>query len=150
MWFPSWLRNRNQSQSPCKRPTFRPTLEALEDRWVPSTLTVTSAANSGAGSLRAEINAAHNGDTIVFAPNLDGQTITLTKGELLLNKNLTIAGPSDQGVTISGNNNSRVFEVAAGTQVNLSGLTINNGLAKAGDGGGILVDAGAVLTLEQQ
>ena len=113
---------------------------------MPSTLTVTSAADNGAGTLRAEIAAAQSGDTIVFAPKLDGQTITLTKGELLINKNLTITGPADRSVTVSGNNASRVFEVAAGTQVNLSGLTISNG--KAVNGGGILVDAGAGLTLD--
>ena len=47
-----------------------------------STLTVTNILDSGAGSLRAEIAAARAGDTIVFAPILDGQTITLTSGEL--------------------------------------------------------------------
>src|SRR5262245_28710570 len=49
-------------------------LEALEDRTVPSTLTATSAADSGPGSLRAEIAAAQSGDTINFAPSLQGQT----------------------------------------------------------------------------
>ena len=114
---------------------------------MPSTLTVTSTADSGGHSLRAEIAAAHNGDTIQFASGLDGQTIILTKGELLINKNLTITGFGDRGMTVSGNNHSRVFEVAAGMQVHMSGLTISDGLAKAGDGGGILVDAGAILTL---
>ncbi|HBI44475.1 MAG TPA: hypothetical protein DDY78_16730, partial [Planctomycetales bacterium] len=65
--------------SPRKRPTFRPTLEALEERWVLSTLTVLNNLDSGRGSLRADIAAAHNGDTIVFASTLvGGQTITLT------------------------------------------------------------------------
>ena len=103
-----------------------------------STLTVLNNLDSGAGSLRAEIAAAHNGDTIVFAPSLDGQTITLTKGELLINKNLTIAGPGAGELTVSGNHASRVFEVANGTHVALTGLTISNGLAVGGDGGGIL------------
>jgi len=40
--------------------------------------------DSGAGTLRAEIAAAHNGDTLLFAPSLNGQTITLTSGELLI------------------------------------------------------------------
>lgn len=129
-------------KTPAAHPRFRPMLEALEDRWVPSTLTVTITANSGTGSLRAEIAAAQSGDTIVFAPSLDGQTITLTKGELLLNKNLTITGPGADQLTISGNNASRVFEVAQGMQVTLSGLTICNGFAV--NGAGILVDSGAV------
>jgi hypothetical protein len=156
MSFTTWLSDRlglsprpvSRRKTPAARPAFRPTLEALEQRWVPSTLTVTSAANSGTGSLRTEIAAAHSNDTLVFAPSLNGQTITLAKGsELLLNKNLTIAGPGAGALTISGNHASRVFEVAAGMQVNLSGLTLSNGLAAGANGGGILVDAGAVLNL---
>jgi predicted outer membrane repeat protein len=111
---------------------------------VPSTLTVTSIADKGAGSLRAEIAAAQSGDTIVFASSLAGQTITL-KSELLINKNLTITGPGAGQLTVSGNNATRVFEVAQGMQATMSGLTISNGLAKYDKGGGILVDAGAVL-----
>src|SRR2546430_17221950 len=68
-------------------------LEALEDRNLLSTLVVTNTSDTGVagdGSLRGEILAAKNGDKIRFAENLEGQTITLTKGELLLNKNLTI------------------------------------------------------------
>jgi hypothetical protein len=112
-------------------------LEGLEQRWVPSTLTVQNSLNSGAGSLRAAIADAQSGDTIVFAPSLDGQTIALSKGgELLIDKNLTIAGPGAGQLTVSGNKTSRVFEVATGMQVTLSGLTISNG--KAVYGGGIL------------
>jgi hypothetical protein len=131
----------------------------LEDRWLPSTLTVTTAADSGPGSLRAEIAAAKSGDTIVFAPSLDGQTITLTSGELLINKNLTITGPGAGNLTISGNNASRVFEVAAGThqpgKVSLSGLTITGGDAvlpagssntSAGEGGAIFNSATLTVT----
>ena len=68
--------------------------ESLEGRRMLTTLTVLNNLDSGAGSLRAEISAAKSNDTIVFAPSLVGQTITLTKGELLINKNLTIAGPA--------------------------------------------------------
>jgi hypothetical protein len=105
---------------------------------VPSTLTVLNNLDSGSGSLRADIAAAHNGDTIVFAPSLDGQTITLTSGELLIKRNLTIAGPGAGNLTISGNNASRVFEVAQKESVTLSGLTISNGAAQSSEGGGIL------------
>src|SRR5437762_3030951 len=100
MSFFSWLRNRISNRAPRGRaqrraaaPRFRPQLEALEDRCLPSTLTVLNNLDSGPGSLRAEIAAAKSKDTIVFAPRLDGQTITLTSGELLINKNLTITGP---------------------------------------------------------
>src|SRR5260370_15670846 len=131
----------NRRACPVQR-SIRPCLEALEDRWVPSTLTVTNTLDSGAGSLRAEIAAAHTNDTIVFATSLDGQTITLTSGELLIKHNLTISGPGASQLTVSGNHASRVFEVKANESVTLSGLTISNGVApgvaQSGEGGGIL------------
>ena len=81
----------------------RPVLESLEGRVVLSTLTVLNNADSGPGSLRAEIAAASGGDTIAFSRKLESQTIILTTGELVVNKDLTIKGFNDQGVTISGN-----------------------------------------------
>jgi len=68
----------SRRKAPTARRTVRPWLECLEDRWVPSTLTVLNNLDSGAGSLRAEIAAAQKNDTIVFAPSLNGKTITLT------------------------------------------------------------------------
>jgi hypothetical protein len=127
MGFFTWLRKRTPSETKRIARRFRPTLEILEDRWLPSTLTVTNNLDSGAGSLRAEIAAARNNDTIVFAPSLDGQTIVLTSGELLIQKNLMIAGPGASQLTISGNQTSRAFELASKYQLNLSGLTISNG-----------------------
>ena len=136
MSFFSWLRSRTSTRSrrwdgfqirPAA-PRFRPRLEALEDRWLLSTLTVTNNLDSGPGSLRAEIAAAHNiKDTIVFAPSLTGQTITLTSAELLISTGVTIQGPGAGQLTVSGNNQFRVFEVNAGQPVALTGLTISNG-----------------------
>ena len=58
-----------------------------------ATLIVTTTADSGAGSLRAAIAAASNGDTIQFDAALNGQSIMLTSGELAIDKNITIDGP---------------------------------------------------------
>ena len=141
MLFSSWLRNwkrsapaarRRTPTSPHQRASLRPRVEALEDRWLPSTLAVTNTQDHGHGSLRAEIAAAHSGDTIVFSPTLDEKTITLTSSELDLTKNLTIQGPGAGKLTISGNSpyyykGRRVFEVAANAKVTLSGLTISDG-----------------------
>jgi hypothetical protein len=126
-----------------RRPRFRPMLEGLEQRWVPSTLTVTNALDSGPGSLRAAISAAPNGATIDFASSLNGQTITLG-GELLIKKGLTISGPGASQLAISGQNASRLFDVTSSTtkQVTLSGLTLEDGTAPAGPAGG-----GAILNL---
>ena len=133
-----------RKKAPAARPGFRARVECLEARWVLSTLTVTSIADKGAGSLRADIAAAQSGDTIDFAPSLVGQVITL-RSELLIDKNLTITGPGAGQLTVSGNNSSRVFEVAGGMQASLSGLSIRNGYAV--NGAGILVDTGAVLAV---
>ena len=62
---------------------------------------VTTNADSGVGSLRAEVNTANNGDTINFAAALKGQTITLTTGQITLNSSITIDGQTNN-VTISG------------------------------------------------
>ncbi len=116
----------------------------MEDRKLLSTFMVSSLADSGAHSLRAGIQ---SGDaTIAFAPGLHG-TITLDS-ELQINQTVTIDGPGANELFVSGNNSGRVFEVAAG-QVAISGLTITDGQEIAADGGGILVDAGATLNLDQ-
>jgi len=153
MGLTSWLRTRlgNRAPKAQHRPVatrFRPQLEPLEDRWLPSTLTVTNNLDSGPGSLRAEIAAAHNNDKIVFAPSLDDQTITLTSGSLDIHKvkNLTIQGPGAGHLTVSGSRSATVFLIEANaTNITLSGLTISGGQGNAGnpyyvnqgDGGGI-------------
>ena len=55
------------------------------------------------------------------------QYVTLTSGQLVINKSLTIQGPGANLLTVSGNNASRVFSISAGAfNVTLSGLTIAN------------------------
>jgi hypothetical protein len=97
---------------------------------------VTNNLDSGTGSLRAEIAAALSGDTINFDPSLDGQTITLTSGELAINTSLSINGPGAAQLTISGGGTDGIFASAASTTVALSGLTLSNG--HGGAGGAIL------------
>jgi hypothetical protein len=113
-------------------------LQALEERWVPSTLSVQNNLDSGAGSLRTEVALARSKDTIVFAPSLSGQTIALTGGELLVNKNLTIQGPGAGQVTVSSVY-GRVFDIQAGTTATIAGLTIAGGtdVLSGAIGGGI-------------
>jgi hypothetical protein len=106
---------------------------------------VTNTNNSGVGSLRQAIldaNADPGAETITFAGvfsdgNTNNDTLTLTSGELGLTSNLTINGSGGDPVTISGNNASRVFNIGAGANVTLSALTITNGNAGSGFGGGI-------------
>jgi predicted outer membrane repeat protein len=84
-------------------------------------------------------------DTIQFAAGLNGQTITLGGSELLLSNSVTINGPGAGQLALDGGHTatsagSRVFEVGSTATVTLSGLTIRNGSASGGSGGGILVD----------
>jgi hypothetical protein len=113
-----------------------------------ATLTVTTNLDAVAGSLRAAITSAHAGDTITFAANLSGQTITLTNGQLLVRSNLTIdASALATNVSISGNNASRVLLVTNSATVVLKSLGINNGGVTDGFGGGIYNSTNCNLTL---
>jgi hypothetical protein len=143
--FGKWLKNMHRRLAPgatiarsSKGTRVVPRLESLEDRTVPSTLTVTSAADTavaGDGSLRGEIAAARSGDTIQFAPSLAGQTITLAYGELAISKSLNIEGLGASQLTISGNNQDRVFDItASNASVIIAGLTISDGMASYGGG----------------
>jgi hypothetical protein len=155
--FHSRIRRRSGSSRGARRPhhltcRFAPQLVVLEARALLSTLTVTNDGDSGPGSLRAEIAAASSGDTIDFAPSAYG-TITLTSGPLSVpNINLTIRGPGSNKLTVSGNDTYTVLELGVMPGVTLtpatmtiSGLTIANGNAGGGSGGGI--DAEVNLTL---
>lgn len=96
-----------------------------------SALAVTTDANAGAGSLRqAVLDAATLGgpDFILFDPSLSGNTITLTGGEIVVNSDVTIdATALPGGVTVSGNNASRVFTVSSGVTTAMHGLALTKG-----------------------
>ncbi len=84
-------------------------------------------------SLREAITFSAPSSTITFATNLSGQTILLTNGQLTLDKSLTIdASMLPNGITINGNQASRIFEVATNATVALNSLTISNGYAPGG------------------
>jgi hypothetical protein len=120
-------------------------------------LTVTNTNDAGPGSLRNAIASAQAGDTIQFDPSLANEFITLTSGQLEINKNLIIDGANAPGVTISGNNSSRVFFIKEDTNfvpsdVTLRNLIIGNGLStgvgELGAGGGIYTASRTTLTVE--
>ena len=112
-----------------------------------STITVTTAADNGNGSLRSAIAIAKSGDTIQFNKDLAGKTIALTSGQLTLNKDLTIDGSDASGLTISGNKASRVFLLEQKHKAALKNITIANGKT-LGAGGGIDTGHESTLLLE--
>lgn len=111
------------------------------------TLTVSSVSDSGGGSLRAAVAAAEGGDTIAFAPGLQGETIELVSGAIAIDESLTIAGPGPSRLTIDAGHASRIFEVTAGS-LSISGLAVTGGVAPTDggitNGGAIAVSPGAV------
>ena len=117
-----------------------PRLDVLNERTLPSTFPVLNLQDSGAGSLRAAVlNAdAISGATIDFASGLHG-TIVLTSGELDITSSTIINGPGANRLSVSGNNASRVFEIAASQNVTINDLTITHGYA-SDEAGGILID----------
>ena len=116
-----------------------------------ATIPVSNLNDSGGGSLRQAIASAAAGDTINFQPEMTG-TITLTSGELALNKSLIIQGTGADKIAISGNYARRIFNVTA-VGATISGLKILNGDTSTYDdsslasGGAIRVEDNAFLTL---
>jgi hypothetical protein len=112
----------------------------LEDRTVPTTWTVTNGADAGSGTLRDAIALASDGDLIQFdVTMIPDRTIRLTSGELVIDKDITIAGPERNGITIRRDVSStnapffRIFRVIEDEpseegSVTLSGLVIQDGL----------------------
>ncbi len=91
-------------------------------------LTVTTLEDSGAGSLRQAISSALTNSIIVFHPTLDGRTIRLSSGALAITTPVRIDGRLlSNGITISGAGESRVIEVASGSNVVLANLNIADG-----------------------
>ncbi len=128
-------------------------------------ITVTSAADAGAGTLRQAIldaNGSAGADIITF--NLPaGSTIALSSPLPPIAGDVLIGGPGAEQLTVSGSATARVFTVLGGT-VTISGLTIRSGKAQggaggtgsaaggggggAGLGGGMLVNAGTVSLID--
>ena len=109
-----------------------------------ATITVQSTADSGGTclpapgqpdcTLRQAIADASSADTIDFSVT---GVITLMSGALTIGKDLTIDGPGEGQLAVSGNNASKVFIISSGNAVSISELTIQDGDAFGGDGAGI-------------
>jgi hypothetical protein len=103
--------------------------------------TCTSGSTTDANcTLGAAITAAGNGDTILFAPAVQTQTIPFIGQNVTAS--ITIDG-SPNGVALDGGGNNFIFYVDTGPTVQLSHLTFQHGLGTA-DGGAIYINNGNV------
>ena len=111
----------------------------------------------GQVAVRDAVNLANvlTGADITFAASLSGQAIGLDPalGELLLTSSMTITGPGASNLVISGENQSRIFEIdgSSGTTVTMTGLTLtaaNSSNENNDYGGAILIDTGNTLAIQ--
>jgi predicted outer membrane repeat protein len=107
---------------------------------------VTNNNDRGPGSLRQAIldNNAADGGIIVFDAGLAGQTITLTSGELAINHDATITGLGASQLAVSGNNASRIFDIATPSTVSIAGLTLTGGATSGVNTGAAAFTQGVV------
>lgn len=118
----------------------RPAIEALEDRALLATFTVSNLNDSGAGSLRQAVIDANTaaGADVIDATGVVG-TITLTTGQVTITEALNIEGPGANRLTISGNNASIVIEIEGGGNYDISDVTIADGNNESNAGGGVRI-----------
>ncbi len=108
----------------------------------------------GTGNSLREIiqatNARSISDTIGFDPSLHGGTIALSESSLpALSGEITVQGPGASQLTISGDGQSRLFDIAAGTVATISGLTIRDATENAISNQGNLTLTDSVVTANQ-
>jgi beta-glucanase (GH16 family) len=101
----------------------------------PTELVVTNLDDSGEGSLRDALGRIADGGTIAFDPGLVGGTLTLTSGELVVDRSVTIDGSAAPGLVLSGAGVSRVLRVTAGAIVSANDLVIADGVGLLQGGG---------------
>lgn len=103
-----------------------------------ATFTVVNTNDDGIGSLRYSVNQANTTseeDTIVFDTKVfsTAKTITLTSGQINFANSIIINGPGSNLLTISGNNQSRIFfSNFSSSLCSINNLTLTKGFATNG------------------
>jgi hypothetical protein len=101
--------------------------------------TVTSTADSGAGSLRYGVDTSTD-DAIDFDAANNGTDYVASGGQFVIARNLSIAGNGAANTTINAGDQNRIFQVQSGIVFNLSGVTLTGG--KADGAGGAIYNEG--------
>ncbi len=102
---------------------------------------VTNTNDNGVGSLRYMVYKGCSNDTITFSAAISMDTIKITSGPIALNKNLFFKGSGITKTIISGNLNSRIFDIENPiTNIKIADLTLT--LAKDNNAGGAIFNNG--------
>jgi hypothetical protein len=151
MWLTSWLAKRRPLQSAgrrhgpsAQRSTFRPRLEALEDRTVPSTFYAATAsdlvvdiqkANQQGGANTIVLTAPTTSPYVLTAVNntTDGPTVlpVIASGDNLTILTSNGAANPGYGDVIDAGKLGRLFDVASGGSLTLENVTLQNGKVEA-------------------
>lgn len=108
-----------------------------------ATITVTTKADSGPGSLRAAVASASAGDTIVLPES--SSDYAADSAPITVDKPLTFQGAGVSKSIVNGGGHNRVFDITPGASagVTFNALTITGGdTSLAPGGGGVLIDSG--------
>tara|TARA_B110001469_G_C9646065_1_gene326577 strand:- start:1227 stop:2933 length:1707 start_codon:yes stop_codon:yes gene_type:complete len=103
------------------------------------TSTVLNSNDNGPGSLRDLVSGSCRNDTLVFDASTNGHPIVLSSGQINLHKDIVITGIDSASTIIDGGNLGRIFNIAPGVTVTLTGVKLQNGKAKEG---GAIYNAG--------
>jgi hypothetical protein len=88
---------------------------------------VTSAANSGAGSLRQALEDMCPGDVATISPALNGIPLDLSGGEIVISKNATLLGQGPANSFLTGMLANRLFNVSTGMEFELEEIALKDG-----------------------
>jgi predicted outer membrane repeat protein len=109
------------------------------------TITVTSSADSGAGSLRQAVLDAESGDIIIFDENV---TIISLLDQIDIDKNISIIGNAENSTVLkrngNGTDNKKHFHIMTGAEVVLNNLTLQDSYTYCSGGA---IDNNGKLTL---
>lgn len=138
---------------PITNPTKAPFITGADASTAPSPGTVarlvTSAADSGSGSLREALTLAQPGEVIGFSNTLNGATMHVAT-TLVITRNVVINAADAPGFMLHGGDSVRIFSVNAGVDATFIGLRLHGGHAVGGGispGGAISTGNAARLTI---
>lgn len=93
-------------------------------------LEVSNNDDDGAGSLRELLTTAPAGSTVFVEPEVQG-TILLTSGPITIDSTVSLVGPGQSALSISGGDAQNILSIGAPGDLTLSGVTLTSSMGSA-------------------